>query len=141
VGQRDLKAFTLLAELAGEEREALAEVLEELCLEPGTLLFDEGEPGEGLLFLAEGGIRVDSSRGEEPAELAPGSCLGAFSLVTSGPREARAETTSLSRILLLRRSAFRHFCETEPRVACRLLEAILCETARLSRAALELPRP
>ena len=133
----DFKRFTLLADLEPPEREAVAEVLEELRLDAGTLLFEEGEQAEGLLFVAEGGVRVDSSRGAEPVELEPGASLGAFSLVASGPREARAETTSLSRILVLRRSAFRRFRESDPRAACRLLEAILRETARLSRDALD----
>lgn len=133
----DLKRFTLLAELEPAELEAVAEVLEELRLDAGTLLFEEGEQAEGLLIVAEGGVRVDSSRGGAPADLEPGASLGAFSLVASGPREARAETTSLSRILVLRRSAFRRFRESDPRAACRLLEAILRETARLSRDALD----
>lgn len=133
----DLKAFTLLAELAPEEREAVAEVLEELQLDSGSVLFEEGEQGEGLLFVADGGVRVASSRDEQAVELGPGASLGAFSLVASGPREARAETTSRSRILVLRRSSFRRFSDAEPRAACRLLEAILRETARLSRAALD----
>ena len=133
----DLKAFSLLAELETAEREALCEVLEELHLEGGSVLFEEGESGEGLLFVAEGGVRVQSSREEEAVVLSPGASLGAFSLVVSGRREARAETTSRSHILVLRRSAFRRFRETDPRAACRLLEAILRETALLSREALE----
>lgn len=133
----DLKRFTLLSELEEPEREAVAEELEEVVLEAGTLVFDEGEQGEGLLFVAEGGVRVESSRATQPAELGPGASLGAFSLVTSGPREARAETTSRSRLLVLRRSAFRRLAGAEPRAACRLLEAILRETARLGREALD----
>lgn len=137
MSQFDLKAFSLLAGLEAAEREALCEVLEELRLDAGTVLFEEGDPGEGLLFLSEGGVRVQSSRGEDAVTLSTGASLGAFSLVLSGRREARAETTSRSHILVLRRSAFRRFRETDPRAACRLLEAILRETAGLSREALE----
>jgi CRP-like cAMP-binding protein len=139
VRELDGKRFTLLAEFEPGEQDAIAEVLEELTLDAGTVLFEEGEPAEGLLFLAEGCVRVDSSRDPEVVELAPGASLGAFSLVASGAREARAETTSRARVLVLRRSAFRRFRETDPRAACRLLEAILAETARHSREALELP--
>jgi len=137
VSQIDLKAFILLAEFEAAEREALGEVLDELHLDAGTVLFEEGDPGEGLLFVADGGVRVQSSRDEEAVTLSPGASLGAFSLVVSGRREAGAETTSRSHILVLRRSAFRRFRETDPRAACRLLEAILRETAGLSREALE----
>jgi CRP-like cAMP-binding protein len=129
----DLKRFTLLAELEDADREAVAEELEYLQLEAGTQLFEEGEQGEGLLFVAEGGVRVTSSHAPREVEFGPGASLGAFALVTSGPRAACAETTSRSRILVLRRSAFRRFADAEPRAACRLLEAILRETARLGR--------
>ena len=132
----DLKRLTLLAELEEAERQAVAEELEPLDLEPGTLLFDEGEQGEGLVFIAEGGVRVESFRAQRGVELGPGASLGAFSLVSSGPREVRAETTSRTRILVLRRSSFRRFADAEPRAACRLLEAILRETSRLGREAI-----
>ena len=132
----DLKRLTLLAELEEVERQAVAEELEPLDLEAGTLLFDEGEQGEGLLFIVEGGVRVESFRTQRGLDLGPGAALGAFSLVASGPREVRAETTSRTRILVLRRSSFRRFADAEPRAACRLLEAILRETSRLGREAL-----
>jgi len=73
---------------------------------------------------------------ERGVELGPGASLGAFSLVASGSREVRAETTSQTRILVLRRSSFRRFADAEPRAACRLLEAILRETSRLGREAI-----
>ena len=133
---KGLEAFGLLAELEEGEREALADLLEELRLEPGTRLFEEGEPSDGLLLVAEGRVRIESSRAGDRAELGPGATLGAFSLVVSGEREARAETVSRSRILVLRRDAFRRFCDESPRAACRLLEAIVREAARLSRAVL-----
>ena len=132
----DLKRLQLLAELEDAEREALAPLLEPLDLAPGSVLFDEGETGEGALFLVEGEIRLASSRTSAATRVGPGTALGALSLAASGPREARAETTSRCQLLVLRRSAFRRFCDDEPRAACRLLEAILRETTRLGRAAL-----
>jgi len=133
VNALDLKRLTLLAELEDDERQAVAEQLEPLDLEPRTLIFDEGEQGEGLVFIAEGSVRVESFRAQRGVELGPGASLGAFSLVASGPREVRAETTSRTRILVLRRSSFRRFADAEPRAACRLLEAILRETSRMGR--------
>ena len=136
MSERDLKRLQLLAELHDEDREVIAARLEPLSLEAGSVVFDEGEPGEGALFLVEGEIRLGSSRTPGTSLLGPGSALGALALATAGPREARAETTSRCELLVLRRSAFRRFCDDEPRAACRLLEAILRETTRLGRAAL-----
>jgi CRP-like cAMP-binding protein len=133
----DLKRCQILAELEEEEREAVAEVLETVELEAGVELFAEGEQGEGLCFVVEGQVQVESLRtGGATLSLGPGSALGAFSLVTSGPREVRAQTTSPSRVWVLRRSAFRRFADEEPRAACRLLEALLRDVARLGREAL-----
>lgn len=132
----DLKRFTLLSELEETEREAVAEELEQITLDGGRIVFEEGEQGEGLLFVAEGEVRVTSTKAPSDAVFGVGASLGAFSLVASGTREARVETVSRSRLLVLRRSAFRRFADAEPRAACRLLEAILRETARLGREAL-----
>jgi len=133
----ELKRFQLLAELDEAERDAIAEVLEQVELDPGVELFAVGEQSEGLCFVAAGGVRIDSGRvGATGLELGPGAALGAWSLVTGGTREVRAETTSRSRILVLRRSTFRRFADEAPRAACRLLEAILRDTARLGREAL-----
>jgi len=135
----ELKRFQLLAELEEAEREAIAEVLEPVELEAGIVLFAAGEQSEGLCLVAEGGVRIESARiAGAGLVLGPGSALGAWSLVTGGPREVHARTTSPTRILVLRRSDFRRFADGEPRAACRLLEAILRDTARLGREGLTL---
>jgi CRP-like cAMP-binding protein len=136
-GEPELKRFQLLAELEEAEREIIAEFLEPVALDAGVELFAAGEQSEGLCFVAGGGVRVRSERLDDAAlELGVGAALGGWSLVASGPREVHAETTSPSRILVLRRSAFRRFADEEPRAACRLLEAILRDAARLGREAL-----
>ena len=136
VAADDLKRFSLLSELSEEDREILGEELEGLEVEAGTELYDEGEQGDGLYFVAEGEVRVESTHTGASAVFGPGSSMGAFSLVASGPRETRAAASQRSHLLVLRRSAFRRFAEAEPRAACRLLEAILRETARLGREVL-----
>ena len=68
MNELDLKRLTLLAELEDAERQAVAEELEPLVLELGTVLFDEGEQGEGLMFIVEGGVRVESFRAEPGGE-------------------------------------------------------------------------
>jgi len=141
VSLADLKRLQLLAELHEEERETIVSELEELWLDAGSVLFEEGEPGEGALFLVEGGVRLSSSRHADTADVGPGAALGVLALASPGPREVRAETTSRSHLLVLRRSAFRRFCDDEPRAACRLLEALLRDTAQHGREALALGVP
>ena len=133
----ELKRFRLLSELEEEERLIVADEIETLELEAGTRLFDEGEEGDALLLIAQGGVSIESTRLDGTVQLGAGDALGALALVQQRPREVRAETVSASRIFMLKRSAFQRIAAVEPRIACRLLEAILRETARLGREAIE----
>ncbi len=131
-----LEGFALLSRLGPTERQVLAEALEELEVDAGTLLFEEGDPAECLVLVAKGGVRLRSRLTGEAAELGPGASLGAFSLATAGVREARAETTSRTRLLMLRRDAYRRLAVSAPRAACLLLEGVVADTALLLRGGL-----
>ena len=132
-----LKRFQLLAELEEDEGEAIAEELEAVDLPAGVELFGEGEQAEGLCFVASGGLRLESTQpGAAVVEVGPGAALGGLSLVTGGARAVRAVTMAPTRVLVLRRSSFQRFADMQPRAACRLLEAILRDAARIGREAL-----
>lgn len=133
----DLKRFALFEELSEEEREVLADEIERIELEPGDVLFRERDEASGLVLVVEGRVRLESSRAGDLGSVGPGTALGAVSLVAVGPREASAVADSACCILLLRRSAFRRLVDDAPRAACRLAEAIACDTAALLRAGLE----
>ncbi len=106
--------------------EAACEAVE---VEAGAVLFEQGDVAEGLVLIEEGRVRVESSRAPGSLELGAGASLGAFSLIGAGLREARAETTSRSRLRLLARDSFRRLREEAPDTACRLLEGVLADAA------------
>ena len=133
----ELERFPLLAALADPEREALARVLELLELEAGVRLFDAGDPADGLLLVADGRVALSSAPHAARGEFGPGETFGANSLVSEGRRAARAETLSRARVLRLGRDAFRSFADAQPRAACRLLEALLREQARITHEAVQ----
>jgi len=128
-----LEGFALLAGLDPEERARIAAELDCLELGPGYRVCGEGDEGEGLLFVAEGRVRVASAAGGAvlAAELGPGATLGGLSLIAPGARRVSVETLSRSRLFLLRRSAYQRLVASAPRAACRLLEALLRESAGL----------
>lgn len=129
------KRLPILADLAEDEWEAVAEELAETVLERGVRLFGEGEEGGSLWLLLEGRVRVASERHGLAAELGAGEALGALSLA-GGPRCASAETLSRCRLLRLDREGFRRLAANDPPVAARLLESITREAARRADAAL-----
>jgi CRP-like cAMP-binding protein len=131
----ELKRFPILAELGEAEREAVADELEAVALEPGTRLFSEGEAGGSLWLLLEGCVRVASERHALRAELGAGETLGALSLA-GGPRRASVETTSRCRALRLGREGLARLAAHDPPAAERLLESIAREATRRADAAL-----
>jgi CRP-like cAMP-binding protein len=133
----ELLRFPLLDALGEAEREALAGALEPLELPAGACVFDAGDPADGLLLVADGRVALASLPHAARGEFGPGDALGANSLVSGGVRFARAETLSRTRLFRLGPDAFRRFADAQPRAACRLLEALLREQARISREALE----
>ena len=57
-----LKQFALLTEFSEEEREALADLLEERALPDGKSAVREGSDAEGMILLTEGRLKLKSKR-------------------------------------------------------------------------------
>ncbi len=135
-GQR-LKRYEILSSLGEEEKEVLEGLLEEIELEAGEPLFKEGHESEGLVLVETGALRLESERGELAGKVGPGSDLGGLSLIALGMREVTAVASEPTRVLVLSRSAFLRLADDAPRAGCRLLEAVLAETAALLRPQLD----
>jgi CRP-like cAMP-binding protein len=133
----DLKAFALLAELTGEEREIVTELLERTELDPGEQLFCEGQEAEGLVLIETGTLDLTSARAGALGQVGAGDSLGAVALVAVGPREVTAVASEAACIWMLSRESFRRLCEDSPRAACRILEAALADFAAAAREGLD----
>jgi CRP-like cAMP-binding protein len=136
----ELERFPLLAGLSEAERRDLAEELEWLSFEPGATLFVEGEAADGLLLLLEGQVRLTSSRAEGSGECGPGASFGSLALVVDAGRRASVEACSPCRVLRLRREGFQRLAHASPHTACRILEAVVRESADLVESVLEAPQ-
>jgi len=91
-------------------------------------IFHEGDPGDRLLVLLEGRVKVSltSAEGKE-AILSlpePGQLIGEMSLLDGGSRSATVTTMAPSRFLVIWRKDFLGFLEQRPRVALALLQAL-----------------
>ena len=141
---RDLKRFELLTELGETDREVLAQELVVREIESGTRLFERGDPAHSLLLITEGSVKIQREEGGEIAELKAGSCIGALALAGGALRETRAETAERTRVFELPRQGFERLVVSEPRIACRLLQAILRDQLALlfeAAQALQAPPP
>ena len=120
-----LAQFALLSELESEELDALCEVLEPQELARGSILFEEGDPADGLVLIAEGRLRIKCLRAGDLGEIGEGEVIGASSLAGPGSRETTAVAVSNARVYTLSRDGFQSLVRGEPRVACKIAGASL----------------
>jgi CRP-like cAMP-binding protein len=132
----DPKQFPLLGELREDDLEVLYDLLEPSKLARGRKVFHEGSEADGLVLLARGRIEISTKRTRNKFVLEPGAVLGGLSLVAVGVRELTANTLEPCEVWRLRREHWRRLVDDHPRTACRLMEAILTETATNLREAL-----
>ena len=133
-----LKQFVLLAEFSEEEREALADLLEERTLPDGKSAFREGAEAEGMVLLTEGRLKLKSKRtGSVLGVLEAPAHLGAVSLFAFGKREVTALADGGATIHMLPRTGLPRLADDSPRAAFRLAEAVAAELAGLVRNGLD----
>jgi len=120
--------------LAADNTEALVRQAHERVFEPGSVIFDEGDPGEALFVIRSGTVEL-SRRGrtgrQVVAGLAAGDFFGEMSVLLGEPRTARAVATCECRALELDAPTLEAVCIDRPEVMIRLLRRL---SGRLSDA-------
>jgi CRP-like cAMP-binding protein len=126
-----LRRVALFASLDQSELELLAAAARRVQFPRGSIVFQEGDPGEFLLVLAKGRVKV-SLLGENGAEtvvsfLEPPAVLGEIALLDESPRSATVMTLEPTEFLQIGRAPFLALIKRHPEVALRIM-------AQLSRA-------
>lgn len=132
----------LLARLPEAELRALASHGRVRAYPSGEIIFREGDPGDSLHIVIEGGVRVSvlSPAGEEVtvALLGPGEFVGDLALLDGRPRSASAIAAQPTRTLVVTRDDFRQWLSERPRAAFALLEALSLRLRRTDEALADL---
>jgi CRP-like cAMP-binding protein len=87
----------------------------------GTVLLKEGAPGESLLIVASGHVRV-SKDGNDLAKLGPGMVIGEIALITGAPRSATVAAHEDVEYFELDRKDIEALTKQKPQIAEELLE-------------------
>lgn len=121
-------AGTFLTLLDPRERTALHGLGVKRAFPRGALLMFQGEPGERVMILLEGRVKV-SRVDEEGHELLlsirdPGDVLGELAFIDRHPRLASVTALEPVKALVIPASALRAHLERTPRVAVSLLEVV-----------------
>jgi CRP-like cAMP-binding protein len=129
---------TFLALLDDAERAALSELGTPREFPRGAVLMYEGEPGERVMMLESGRVkvtRIEAGGHETMLSIRdPGDIVGELSLIDERPRLASVTALEPVCVLVIASSLFRAHLERTPRVAVALLEV---ETRRFRETTLK----
>lgn len=130
-----LTVVPLFADLDEDQLTLLAQHAEEIQVQPGTVLVQQGERGDRLVLILTGAARVERD-GQVIARLSNNQFLGEISLLDGKPRAATVVTEEESRVLIISNDTFRALMESVPGFRDRII-VVLCERLR----GLQTPRP
>jgi uncharacterized membrane protein len=124
-----------LFELLDEDgRQALADVVDEVKLKPGEVLFQAGEPGDSLFVVRAGEIElyIKDNVGQKIVlnNAGEGDMFGELSMLDSGPRTATALAVADSELLVLDREDLILLFQQRPSAALHMLAAMSAMTRK-----------
>lgn len=101
---------------------------------PGTVLFEEGQPGDYMYVVQAGEIEIRRQVGETErvlAVLTPGEFFGEMAILNARPRSATAVVRTRARLLVIEGRTFEAMMRARPEIAMRIIKAL---AGRLERA-------
>ncbi len=114
--------------LGGEDRRALAEVVDLVRLDGGQTLFRAGEPGESLYLVRAGEVElfINDNVGQKIVldTARPGDFFGEIALLDAGPRTATAVALTDTELIELDRDDLLLLFTRKPDAALRMLAAM-----------------
>jgi CRP-like cAMP-binding protein len=112
----------------------------------GTVLFEEGQPGDHMYVITQGEIEIRRNVGETERVLAvlpAGEFFGEMAILNARPRSATAVVRVDSRLLVIAGNTFEAMLRARPEIAMRIIKALATrlENANQHIELLLLPTP
>ncbi len=112
----------------------------------GTVLFEEGQPGDYMYIVVAGEVEIRRQVGETERVLAvlpPGEFFGEMAILNARPRSATAVVRSAARLLVIEGKTFEAMLRARPEIALRIIKALATrlESANQHVELLLLPTP
>ena len=137
-----ISSVPLFEALGEEDRHSLREVMTEVSLRRGEMLFDEGDPGDRLYVLTTGKMKVGhtASDGRENllAVLGSGEVLGELTLFDPGPRSTSATAVAPTHLLQLEHRDLMSLLDSRPILARHMLRALAIRLRRTNESLADL---
>ena len=118
-----LAEISLFSGCSPKDLQRLAKATDEIAVEAGTVLTNQGDVGREAFILLSGTATVERD-GRTVASLGPGDHVGELSLLDGGPRTATVTATTDVQLLVLSRPAFNGVLDEIPTLAHKLLVSL-----------------
>mgnify|MGYP001484371177 CR=1 FL=1 len=119
-----LRNSSFFIDIAPEVLVEIARLGEDVFLQPGEVLFTEGDPADGLYFLMVG--ELDVLMGEKKVNtMHEGEVLGEIALLDSGLRSASIRASGNVTLLRFSQELFDEVMEEYPQVAKQVLATLV----------------
>ncbi|HYJ61153.1 MAG TPA: cyclic nucleotide-binding domain-containing protein [Actinomycetota bacterium] len=128
-----LARVPLLARLSKRHLLELAADADQVALEPGQTVVEEGMLGEAM-FVVLTGSAVVTRRRRRVGQILPGDFFGELSVIDGGPRSATVRAETGLTLLRLSRATVRRLIEEDPAIAITILEVMVGRLRQISRA-------
>ena len=102
---------------------AIASLADLVDLPSGTELIREGAQGREFMVIVEGAVDV-SRKGRKINTLGPGDFIGEMALISGGPRNATATTTTDASLLAITERQFWALLAEAPEIQTSVLKAL-----------------
>jgi CRP-like cAMP-binding protein len=116
-----LQGVQMFSACTEKELAQIARACDELAVEPGAVIVEEGTVGEDF-YLIGTGEAVVLRAGREVATVGPGQYFGELALLDQAPRNATVTARTSMTLIRLRRREFSAVLDSWPGVAHKLLE-------------------
>jgi len=123
-----LRSIDLFSEFQDEQLEAMARIMSERWEDDGTVLCQEGDPGDELYLVYQGSVDVVRSVDGEEKTLAaagPGACIGEMAILGDIPRTATLRSSGDVQLLVIKGQDFQTVLNENPKMAIKLLSLLV----------------
>lgn len=96
-------------------------------VQPGEVLFREGEPGDVMFVIREGVVRITKASNDADktiAVLGPGEFFGEMSILNDKPRSATAVVEEEAKLLVIHGRTFEQMVKGNAEIAVRLIKKL-----------------
>jgi CRP/FNR family transcriptional regulator, cyclic AMP receptor protein len=118
-----LSQVSLFSACSKKELAAVAKASDEITIEAGRILCEQGSIGREAFVIVEGTAEVRRND-RKIADLGPGACVGELSLIDHGPRSATVKALTDMTVLVLGPREFSALLDDAPSITHKLMKAL-----------------